>query len=60
MGWRLAISGLPDGYQVLEKEDGLTLLDPAGRVVAEFGPMLSDLSVIVKAAWDDAQQPVEG
>lgn len=58
MGWRLAVSGLPDGYQVLEREDGLTLLNPEGRVVAEFGPMLSDLSVIVKTAWDDVQQPL--
>ncbi len=55
MGWRLAVPGLPEGYEVVEHEDGLRLIDPRGRVVAEFGPMLAGLDVIVSAAWDDVQ-----
>ena len=55
MGWRLAVPGLPDGYEVVEHEDGLSLIDPRERVVAEFGPMLAGLDVIVSAAWDDVQ-----
>lgn len=56
MGWRLAVPGLPEGYEVVEQEDGLTLLDPGGRAIAQFGPMLSDLKVVVDAAWEDARR----
>lgn len=54
MSWRLPVEGLPDGYQVIEKEDGLVLVDPGGRAVAEFGPMVADLGAVIAAAWDDA------
>ncbi|MGQ0570001.1 MAG: hypothetical protein ACT4P5_10805 [Armatimonadota bacterium] len=59
MGWRLAVSGLPEGYQVEEEEDGLTLRNPQGQVVAEFGPLVASMEVVVRAAWDDAQSVVE-
>ncbi len=64
MGWRLALSGLPEGYEVVEHEDGLQLLGPGQRIVAEFGPLLPDLEVVKKVAWEDvgvterARQPV--
>jgi hypothetical protein len=54
MGWRLPVEGLPEGYCVVEQEDGLTVIDPLGRKVAEFGPMLDDLGAVVSAAWEDA------
>lgn len=60
MGWRLSIPGLPDGYEVVEHEDGLSLVAPGDRVVAEFGPMVADLDVIVSAAWDDTQPTRRG
>jgi hypothetical protein len=46
---------MPEGYFVEEDEDGLTLRAPRGRVVAEFGPMVSSLDLIVRVAWDDAR-----
>jgi hypothetical protein len=54
MSWRLPVEGLPEGYQVIEKEDGLVLVNPGGRAVAEFGPMVADLGPVVAAAWEDA------
>ncbi|MDQ7857792.1 MAG: hypothetical protein QN125_10775 [Armatimonadota bacterium] len=60
MSWRLPVEGLPDGYQVIEKEDGLVLVDPDGRAVAEFGPMVADLAAVVAAARDDAAQGGRG
>jgi len=60
MGWRLVVPGLPEGYAVVEHEDGLSLIDPRERVVAEFGPMLAGLDVIVSAAWEDVQPMREG
>jgi hypothetical protein len=60
MGWRLDVGGLPDGYVVVEHEDGLRLLGPRGRVIAEFGPMVSDLATVVSAAWDDLQPTRQG
>ena len=59
MGWRLALSGLPEGYEVVEHEDGLCLLGPESRVVAEFGPLLPDLEVVRSVAWDDARPAVK-
>ena len=58
MGWRLPIRGMPEGYFVEEDEDGLTLRAPRGRIVAEFGPMVSSLDSVVKVAWEDAHPPV--
>ncbi|MGH2404522.1 MAG: hypothetical protein ACRDGN_08660 [bacterium] len=58
MGWSLALSGLPEGYEVVEHEDGLQLLAPDKRIVAEFGPLLPDLEVVRSVAWDDARAPV--
>jgi len=55
MGWRLTLSGLPEGYEVVEHEDGLRLLGPGKRAVAEFGPLLNDLDLIRSAAWEDAR-----
>ncbi len=55
MGWRLVVLGLPDGYEVVEHEDGLSLVAPGGRLVAEFGPMVAGVDVVVSAAWEDAQ-----
>lgn len=60
MGWRLAVAGLPEGYAVVEHEDGLSLLDPRGRAIAEFGPMLADLATVVAAAREDAQAAIGG
>ncbi len=60
MGWRLAVPELPDGYEVVEHEDGLRLIASGGRVVAEFGPMVADLTVIVSAARDDAEPSRKG
>jgi hypothetical protein len=57
MGWRLEIPGLPEGYRVIEWEDGLTLVNPAGEVVAQFGPMLPALGMVVATAWDDVEAP---
>jgi|RhiMetdeSRZDD1v2_1073273.scaffolds.fasta_scaffold1755019_2 hypothetical protein len=57
MGWRLPIRGMPEGYFVEEDEDGLTLRAPRGRIVAEFGPMVSSLDSVVKVAWEDVQPP---
>jgi hypothetical protein len=57
MGWKLPIQGMPEGYIVEEDEDGLTLRSPRGRVVAEYGPMVSSLDLIVRAAWDDVGPP---
>ncbi len=57
MGWKLPIQGMPEGYFVEEGEDGLTLRAHRGRVVAEFGPMVSSLDSIVKVAWEDAGPP---
>lgn len=55
MGWKLDIPGLPEGYQAIEGEDGITLIGPRDRVVAQFGPMLSTLETVIAAAWDDAR-----
>lgn len=55
MGWKLDVPGLPEGYRVIEEEDGVTLLGPRDRVVAQFGPMLSALETVVGAAWEDAR-----
>lgn len=55
MGWKLDVPGLPEGYRVIEGEDGMTLLGPGDRVVAQFGPMLSALETVVGAAWEDAR-----
>jgi hypothetical protein len=54
MGWSLETTGLPEGYRIVEWEDGLTLLNAQGTVIAEFGAFIADLSVILGAAWDDA------
>lgn len=59
MGWRLTVSGLPEGYQVEEEEDGLTLRNAQGQVVAEFGPLVASMEVIIRAAWEDAQPLAE-
>ncbi len=59
MGWSLALSGLPEGYEVVEHEDGLQLLGPEKRVVAEFGPLLSGLDIVRSVAWDDAWPAVK-
>jgi hypothetical protein len=56
MGWRLVVPGLPDGYEVVEHEDGLSLIGPGERRVAEFGPMVAGMGVVVSAAWEDVQQ----
>ncbi|MDR7521290.1 MAG: hypothetical protein QN168_02385 [Armatimonadota bacterium] len=55
MGWSIVLPGLPEGYEVVEQEDGLTLLDPRGTVVAVYGPMLSDLDQVMEAAWHHAR-----
>jgi hypothetical protein len=55
MGWRLTLSGLPEGYEVVEHEDGLRLHGPGKRVVAEFGPLLNDLDLVRSTAWEDAR-----
>jgi hypothetical protein len=60
MGWRLDVHGLPDGYEVIEHEDGLRLLGPRGRVIAEFGPMVMSLGTVISAAWDDKQPARRG
>jgi hypothetical protein len=49
---------MPEGYFVEEDEDGLTLRAPRGRIVAEFGPMVSSLDSVVKVAWEDAEPPM--
>jgi hypothetical protein len=54
MGWTIRVSGLPEGYKIVEWEDGLSLLNPRGASIAEFGAMLVDLGVVLRAAWDDA------
>ena len=59
MGWRLALGGLPEGYGVVEHEDGLKLLGPRGDVVAEFGPLLPDLDIVRSIAWEDAGPSVK-
>ncbi len=55
MGWSLALSGLPEGYEVVEHEDGLQLLAPEKRIVAEFGPLLPDLEIVRSIAWEDVR-----
>lgn len=55
MGWRLALNGLPEGYEVVEHEDGVQLLGSENRIVAEFGPSLPDLEIVKSVAWEDAR-----
>jgi hypothetical protein len=59
MGWKLDIPGLPEGYRVIEGEDGITLMGPRDTVVAQFGPMLSSLDAVVAAAWDDTRSAAD-
>jgi hypothetical protein len=55
VGWKLDVPGLPEGYHVIEAEDGITLMGPQGIPVAHFGPMVSSLEAVVAAAWEDVR-----